>query len=75
MKKNLFVLFFVLAIELVGISRDLGIRRMNESVLEAQHIYNSTEKIIILKSLSLYDKEQIKLNAGRLFIRGTIIME
>lgn len=55
--------------------RDLELRRMNMVVLSENHIENSTTKIEMLKSLSAYDLMQIKLHAGRLFIRDKIIME
>lgn len=55
--------------------RDLDLRRMNMVVLSENHIENSTVKIEMLKSLSAYDLMQIKLHAGRLFIRDKIIME
>ena len=69
------VIFSKRSVAAAEVSRDLKVRRMNVNVLEIQHDYNSTEKIVILKNLSAYDMEQIKLHAGRLFIRGTIIME
>ena len=56
------------------ISRDLALRRMNEDILMEMHIENTTTKLEMLKSLSAYDYQQAKENAGRLFIRDKIIL-
>jgi len=47
---------------------------MNEDILMEMHIENTTTKLEMLKSLSAYDYQQAKENAGRLFIRDKIIL-
>jgi len=73
MKKLLFIFLFLLTLEFPESMRELGMRRLNGDFLQAQHEFNSTTKIEILKSLSVYDYSQAVENAGKLFIRDKII--